>query len=209
MNIVSAALVQVRYCAAPQPLTDIDAPQAVPEPGQNERVKDYARGDADAALRSAAVTTDLQYSIARNNHNPMELPATVARLDGDQLTVWDKVQGITWALEAYSKAFGIPKERVRIISPFVGGAFGSARKTADASSDQTGVVPQAVLLRGRIPPDQPAADGHRRRPSGRISTIVHEARVENSRYDGYEDNLTGVARFQYSSPNMRSTYRTV
>lgn len=45
--------------------------------------------------------------------------------------------------------------------------------------------------------------------SGRISTIVHEARVENSRYDGYEDNLTGVARFQYSSPNMRSTYRTV
>jgi len=216
-----AALVQVRYGAAPQPLTDIDAPQAVPEPGQNERVKDYARGDADAALRSAAVTTDLQYAIARNNHNPMELPATVARWDGDQLTVWDKVQGITWAHEAYSKAFGIPKERIRIISPFVGGAFGSAGKTwshqllAAFSARQMRRPIKLVLTRkqfysvvGYRPTSrQRMAIGADR--SGRISAIVHEARVENSRYDGYEDNLTGVARFQYSSPNMRSTYRTV
>ena len=124
----AAALVEVRYDSTAS-LTDIDAPQAVPEPGQTARVADYARGDADAALRTAAVTSDLQYSIGRNNHNPMELPATIARWDGDQLTVWDKVQGITWSQQAYSKAFGIPADRVRVISPFVGGAFGSAGKT--------------------------------------------------------------------------------
>lgn len=45
--------------------------------------------------------------------------------------------------------------------------------------------------------------------AGRISAIIHEARVENSRYDGYEDNVTEVPRFQYDAPNMRSTYRTV
>ena len=45
--------------------------------------------------------------------------------------------------------------------------------------------------------------------SGSINAMIHEARVENSRYDGYEDNVTEVPRFQYRSPNMRSTYRTV
>ena len=82
-----AALVRVRYSPGPSN-TDIDAPLAIPEPG--ERQTDYARGQPEAALRAAAVVTDRQYAIARNNHNPMELPATVAKWDGDRLTVWDK-----------------------------------------------------------------------------------------------------------------------
>ena len=89
-----ASLVEVRYRPGPQ-LTDIDAPQAEQKPGS--RTRDYARGDADNALRSAAVVTDLRYSIMRNNHNPMEIPATIASWDGDRLTVWDKVQSISGA----------------------------------------------------------------------------------------------------------------
>ncbi len=76
-----AALVEVRYRPGPQ-LTNIDAPQAEPKPGT--RTRDYARGSADDALRGAAVVTDLHYSIMRNNHNPMEIPATVASWDGDR-----------------------------------------------------------------------------------------------------------------------------
>ena len=93
-------------------MTDIDAPQVVKEPGKTERVRDYARGNADDAMRAAAVVSDLRYSIARNNHNPMELPATIASWDGDRLTVWDKVQGITWALEAvFPRHSGFPPTR--------------------------------------------------------------------------------------------------
>ena len=43
--------------------------------------------------------------------------------------------------------------------------------------------------------------------SGRITAIVHEGSVEVSRYNPYEDNLTGPARFLYQSPGMRSTLR--
>src|SRR5205807_3690657 len=98
-----AALVDVRYSSWPM-LTDIDAPQAITQPAQSSSNRDYARGDADQAIRGAAVVTDLEFSIARNYHNPMELPATVARWDGDQLTVWDKVQGIGSARQAYAEA---------------------------------------------------------------------------------------------------------
>ena len=121
-----ATLVEVRYRPGPQ-LTNIDAPQAEQKPGS--RTRDYARGDADDALRGAAVVTDLHYSIMRNNHNPMEIPATVASWDGDRLTVWDKVQSISGAQKTYADAFGVPGDHVRVISPFVGGAFGSAGTT--------------------------------------------------------------------------------
>ena len=66
-----ASLVDVKFREDPQ-LTNIDAPQAEQKPGS--RTKDYARGNGDDALRSAAVVTDLRYSIMRNNHNPMEIP---------------------------------------------------------------------------------------------------------------------------------------
>jgi len=215
-----ASLVEVRYSHEP-PLTDMDSTQAVQEPGCGERVRDHARGDADNALRAAAVVSDLQYSIGRNNHNPMELPATIASWDGDRLTVWDKVQGITWALEAYSEAFGIPFDQIRVISPFVGGGFGVAGKiwphqllAAHAARQMRRPVKlvldrkQFYTVAGYRPTSrQRLAIGADR--SGRIGAIIHEGRTENSRYESYEDGIVGPPRFMYSAPNLRSTYRSV
>ena len=213
-----ASLVDVKYRETAQ-LTNIDAPQAEQKPGT--RTKDYARGDADDALRSAAVVTDLRYSIMRNNHNPMEIPATVASWDGDRLTVWDKTQTISGAQTAYAAAFGVPDDQVRVISPFVGGAFGSAGTTwphqllAAFAARQIRRPVKLVLTRkqyysgiGYRPTSrQRMAIGADR--SGRINAIVHEAHTETSRYNAYEDNLMTGPRFLYGSPNMRSTYRIV
>jgi xanthine dehydrogenase YagR molybdenum-binding subunit len=213
-----ASLVNVPYLPGPQ-LSNIDAPQAEQKPGS--RTRDYARGNADDALRRAAVVSDLRYSIERNNHNPMELPSTVASWDGDQLTVWDKVQSISGAQQAYADAFGVPTEQVRVISPFVGGAFGSAGTTwphqllAAFAARQMRRPVKLVLSRKQIysgigyrpTSRQRMAIGADR--SGTISSIVHEARTETSRYNAYEDNLMTAPRFLYSAPNMRSTYRVV
>nr|WP_079925837.1 xanthine dehydrogenase family protein molybdopterin-binding subunit [Mycobacterium sp. AT1] len=213
-----AALVRVRYSPGPSN-TDIDAPLAIPEPG--ERQTDYARGQPEAALRAAAVVTDRQYAIARNNHNPMELPATVAKWDGDRLTVWDKTQSIVGAQEAHAEAHGVPVDHVRVISPFVGGAFGSAGQTwphqllASFAARQLGRPVKLVLTReqtyagiGYRPTSrQRMAIGADR--SGRIDAIVHEGRTETARYASYEDGLTASPKFMYTSPNMRSTYRVV
>jgi xanthine dehydrogenase YagR molybdenum-binding subunit len=213
-----ASLVDVKYRPGAQ-LTNIDAPQAEQKPGS--RTRDYARGTADNALRNAAMVTDLRYSIMRNNHNPMEIPATVARWDGDRLTVWDKVQSISGARSTYSEAFGLPGDHVRVISPFVGGAFGSAgtiwphQLLAAYAARQVGRPVKLVLTRKqyysgvgfRPTSRQRMAIGADR--SGRISAIVHEGHTETSRYNSYEDNLMSGPRFLYSSPNMRSTYRTV
>jgi xanthine dehydrogenase YagR molybdenum-binding subunit len=213
-----AALVEVQYSAGAA-LTDIDAPQAIPEPGHNQ--VDYARGTPEAALSAAAVVTDMQYGIARNNHNPMELPSTVARWDGDRLTVWDKVQSIVGAQAAHAKAHGVPPDHVRVISPFVGGAFGSAGQTwphqllASFAAKVMNRPVKLVLTRqqmyggiGYRPTSrQRMAIGADR--TGRIGAIIHEGRTETARYATYEDGLTASPKFMYTSPNMRSTYRVV
>jgi xanthine dehydrogenase YagR molybdenum-binding subunit len=214
-----ATLVDVRYSAAAQ-LTDIDAPQAALQPGRNTR--DYSRGDPDGALRGAAIVSDLTYSIARNNHNGMELPATVASWDGDRLTVWDKLQSISGAQQSYSQAFGVPLDHVRVISPFVGGAFGSAGRVwphqliAAFAARQLRRPVKLVLTRkqqyngiGYRPTSrQRMIIGTDR--SGTIAAITHEGRTETAKYDVYEDGgLTTSPRFLYRSPNMRSTYRVV
>ncbi|OBK52120.1 xanthine dehydrogenase family protein molybdopterin-binding subunit [Mycobacterium kubicae] len=213
-----ASLVTVRYAARPA-LTNIDAAQAVPQPGRNTR--DYVRGDPEHAIRDAAVVTDLEFSIARNNHNPMELPATVASWDGDRLTVWDKVQSISSARQNYAKALGVPPEDVRVLSPFVGGAFGSAGQTwphqvlAAFAARRMQRPVKLVLTRkqmysgiGYRPTSrQRLAIGADR--NGRIGAMIHEGRTETAKYETYEDGLVGNPRFMYRIPSVRSTYRIV
>jgi xanthine dehydrogenase YagR molybdenum-binding subunit len=214
-----ASLVEVRYATEP-PVTNIDAPgvelQSAPE------TPDYARGDADSAMRSAPVVADHHYTIARNHHNPMELPSTIASWnDGDQLILWDKVQGITAAQAAIAQANGLPPENVRVISPFVGGAFGSAGRTwphqllaAFAARQMRRPVKLVITRRqmyggiGYRPTSrQQLAIGADR--SGRITAIIHESHTETARYQLYEEGLTELPKFLYSSPNMRSAYRVV
>jgi xanthine dehydrogenase YagR molybdenum-binding subunit len=214
-----AALVEVHYSAVGRQLTNIDAQQVVQNPGRN--TKDYSRGDADQAMRDAAVVSELGYSIERNNHNPMELPSTIASWDDDRLTVWDKVQSISNAQQAYAKALGVPPDHVRVISPFVGGAFGSAGQTwphqllAAFAARQMRRPVKLVLTRKQMYSGIGYRPTSRQRMtigadrSGHISVIVHEGHTETARYALYEDGLAGNPRFVYTAPHMRSTYRVV
>jgi xanthine dehydrogenase YagR molybdenum-binding subunit len=213
-----ASLVTVRYAQAPQ-VTDIDSRLAVPQPGQHQI--DYTRGDPDGTISRAHMVSDLSYSITRYNHNPMELPSTLASWDGDRLTVWDKAQGINSAQAVYGKAFGIPPANVRVICPFIGGAFGSAGGTwphqilAAFAARQLRQPVKLVLTRKQMYNGVGYRPASRQRlaigadASGAITTIVHEGRTESARYTLFEDSITGPAKFLYTSPNMRSTYRVV
>ncbi|SFL33224.1 aldehyde oxidoreductase molybdenum-binding subunit PaoC [Methylobacterium pseudosasicola] len=81
-------------------------------------------GDFDGAFAQAPVTLDETYSTADESHAMMEPHATVAAWDGDKLTLWTSNQMIAWGHGSVAKILGIPKENVRIDSPYVGGGFG-------------------------------------------------------------------------------------
>ena len=87
---------------------------------------DKPRGDAAKAFAAAAVRHEAEYFIPVEYHNPMELfAATVVWKDGGKLTVFDKTQGVQNVQRYVCGVFGLKSDDVRVMSPFVGGAFGS------------------------------------------------------------------------------------
>lgn len=125
----AAALVHTTYTeqkpeldmatAPPAPTTGSGRPAGGKEPVAT------TRGDFDAGLAQADVHAEYTYTTPFEQHNPMELHATIAQWEGDHLTLYDSSQGIFPARNVVAKTFGVPTENVRLVSHFVGGGFGS------------------------------------------------------------------------------------
>ena len=118
----AAALVEVTY--------QRDAPVLAYEDLRASRVShpwtpDYVRGDVPSALAAADVRIDETYTTSANTNNPIGLFATVAAWDGDVLTVHDTTQHPHGVRDTLATAFGIAPASVRVLVPFVGGAFGA------------------------------------------------------------------------------------
>jgi len=85
---------------------------------------DTAVGDFAGALATSPVRLDETYSTPDQAHAMMEPHASMAAWEGDKLILWTSNQMIDWSTGDVAKTLGIPKENVRLISPFVGGGFG-------------------------------------------------------------------------------------
>ena len=94
---------------------------AVPKP---EEKPDTAVGDFGGAFASAPVQLDATYTTPDQSHMMMEPHASIASWEGDKLTLWTSNQMIAWSKGDIAKTLGIPKENVRLDSPFIGGGFG-------------------------------------------------------------------------------------
>lgn len=85
---------------------------------------DSATGDFAKAFSAAEVQFDAVYTTPDQTHAMMEPHASIARWEGEKLTVWTSNQMIAWSVGDMAKTLGIKEENVRLISPFIGGGFG-------------------------------------------------------------------------------------
>lgn len=92
--------------------------------GEGEEAPDSSFGDFAGAFASAPVKLDTTYTTPDQSHAMMEPHASTAKWDGDRLTLWTSNQMIAWGVGDVAKNLGIPKENVRLISPYIGGGFG-------------------------------------------------------------------------------------
>ena len=96
-----------------------------PKPqGGFDPIPDTAVGDFDGAFAAAPVQLDATYTTPDQSHMMMEPHATIAAWEGDKLTVWTSNQMVNWSRGDLAKTLGIPKDNVRLDSPYVGGGFG-------------------------------------------------------------------------------------
>lgn len=120
----AAQLVRVDYASVAGSF-DLAASTATSKPAEgNSGPADSAVGDFAGAFAAAPVKLDATYSTPDEAHAMMEPHASMAAWNGDKLTLWTSNQMIDWNTADMARTLGIAKDKVRLISPFIGGGFG-------------------------------------------------------------------------------------
>ncbi len=219
-----ASLVRATYAPDAAARTRFDPALAEPTSGaaaKKNRGPETRKGDAEAALARAAVGIDATYRNGREQHHPMELNATVAQWQGDRLTLWSKSQWVQNERDEIARRFGIPPDHVRVINPYVGGAFGSVLRTwphvtlAAMAARRLGRPVRLELTRRQMTTyvgargmaEQRVQLGAER--DGRLTAMVHEVVGQTSTYEEFAEPALGPAGATYACPNRLTRYKLV
>jgi nicotinate dehydrogenase subunit B len=82
------------------------------------------KGDLAEGEKRSVSLFEGKYLNGYGAHAPIETHTALARLEGGTMTVWSSTQTPFPSQQAIAQAIGLPKENVRVITPFVGGGFG-------------------------------------------------------------------------------------
>ena len=83
-----------------------------------------AKGNVDQGFKEADITLQSLYEWPNPAHCPLEPYQTIARWDGDELTVWISTQTL-WEVQDYiSGALEIPASKISVINKWVGSGYG-------------------------------------------------------------------------------------
>ena len=119
----AAKLIDVKYNKADGAF-DLAAARHSGAVAKHKENPDHATGDFNAAFAAAPVKLDAEYSTPDQSHAMLEPHASTASWNGDKLTLWTSNQMVDWSRGDLANTLGIAKDKVRLISPYVGGGFG-------------------------------------------------------------------------------------
>jgi xanthine dehydrogenase YagR molybdenum-binding subunit len=211
----AASLVRVEY-QAEMHLTDLHQRLVEAKPISTPP---KPRGKADKALAGAAVRHQGDYFIPVEHHNPMELYAsTVIRGADGKLTVYDKTQGVQNVQRYLCSVFKMKSDDIRVISPYVGGAFGSGLRPQHQAvlavlaaralqrSVRLVLTRQQMYTLGYRPGtiERVALGAH---TNGALDAITHDAIAMTSQYEDFARNDTGWSGALYKCANTKYSHK--
>jgi xanthine dehydrogenase YagR molybdenum-binding subunit len=180
------------------------------------------RGDLQMGLAKADLRLSNVYQTPFEVHNPMEPHATLAVWDNpDHLTLYDATQGVFSNQERVAALLGLKPENVRVISPYLGGGFGSKGPTwshvvlAALAAKQLGRPvklevsrPQMFGMLGyRSPTHQTIIAGAKK--DGTLSALSHDTLSHTSSFDEFVETSSLVSRMLYRTPANSTTHKIV
>jgi xanthine dehydrogenase YagR molybdenum-binding subunit len=216
----AASLIRVEYERKPH-VTDFDAQRKRGAISKRDPAQSVARGDPATAFEQAAVRIKAEYRMPVEHHNPMEPFAATAVWEGDdRITVFDKTQGPQNCRNYVAGVFGMPRDKVRVLSPYVGGGFGSglrpqyelllavlAARALKRSVRVTLTRQQMFTLGYR------AANVHElvlaANSDGNLASFRHEAVSMTSQFEDFQRNLVNWSSLLYRCANADLGQRLV
>lgn len=184
--------------------------------GENPEV-----GDAAKAFAAAPVTVDAWYSTPTQHHNPIELFGTTCTWNGDRLEVLESSQNVHGCKHGLAEQLGIAPENVHVVSPYVGGAFGSrgslTQRTALIALAARRLARPVKLVATRgdgftIATYRAETRHHLRLAAGRdgkLQALRHDGWEVTSRPDDYKVAGTDASTRLYACPNVSSSVSIV
>ncbi|RFS81795.1 xanthine dehydrogenase family protein molybdopterin-binding subunit [Actinomadura spongiicola] len=182
---------------------------------------DTEQGEPEDAYGCSAVRVDVTYTTPAEHNNPMEPHTTLAQWNDDGLTLYDSTQGASSVQNIIARVFGLDRTQVRVVSPHVGGGFGSK------GSPRPNVVIAAMAARavGRpvkfaVPRQQMYATTGYRTPTiqrfrvgadsdGRLNAVLHDVVEQTSTVKEFAEQTATPTRVMYQAPHRRTSHRLV
>ncbi|HEX4408660.1 MAG TPA: aldehyde oxidoreductase molybdenum-binding subunit PaoC [Xanthobacteraceae bacterium] len=179
---------------------------------------DTASGDFSDAFAASPVQFDETYTTPDQAHAMMEPHASIAAWDGDRLMLWTSNQMIDWGTGDMAKTLRVPKDKIHLMSPFIGGGFGGklflrsdallAALGARAARRAVKVaLPRPLIFNNTT--HRPATIQRIRigtERDGRISAIAHESWSGNLP-GGDPETAVGQTRLLYAGANRMTAMR--
>ena len=175
-------------------------------------------GDFEQAFAAASVKLDARYTTPDHSHSMMEPFASIASWDGDALTLWTSNQMIDWGRTDLAATLGMPKEKIRFMSPYVGGGFGGKLfLRADAvlaalGAKAVGRPVKLALTRPMMANNATHRPATRQRirigttPDGTITAIAHES-GSGDQPDGQSETAVLQSKLLYAGANRMTAMR--
>ncbi|MXP15331.1 molybdopterin-dependent oxidoreductase [Altererythrobacter confluentis] len=171
------------------------------------------QGDLAHAMKQADASVDLHYSTEGHASAAMEPHASIAQWDGDTLTVHASLQMLNYNITELADAMGLKEGKVRLLSPFVGGGFGSKLGVsqdvvaASVAAMELGRPVRVVMSRQQVFQTimrrsettqrlRLAADA-----DGKLTGFGHEALVSNLPNEEFAEPVTQSSEFLYGGEN--------
>ncbi len=218
--VYASTLVKAQY-KKEEAHTDFDKERKNGHPveGSEGDLKDYVRGIADA-YKSAPVKIEAVYTSPIEVHNPMEMHAVTVVWEGeDKVTLYDKTQSLADAQKNIMNLYNLPQTNVRIISKYIGGAFGSAfnfwphTAAAVMGAKKVGKPLKLSLSRDQMftlvgfRPQAVQKIGMGAQQDGKLTGITHEADACTSSYETFTEGIVNISRTLYACPNVNTRYK--
>lgn len=216
----AAALVGVDYQIEPHE-TDLNQKreQAYHPKLRSTTPKPTEYGNPQEAFDKAEVRHEAEYLQPHEHHNPMENFASTVVYDRDgKLTIYDKTQGAINCHSYITSVFGLGKDDVRVLTPFMGGGFGSGLRP----QHQVFLATMAALdlqksVRVSLTRQQMFTFGHRpnsiqnialgAHSDGTLESLTHECLEETSHHEDYNENVVNWSGILYDCDNVKLDYK--
>ena len=208
----------MRHNRCDRPSTSWEGPTEPEDPGlqpERPKAKQSDVGDIEEAMAKAAFTVDRTWRTPGHSSAAMEPHAAIAAWDGDTLELRGSYQMLKYNRNELADALGIKPKHIRLLSPFVGGGFGSKlgisheAVAAALAARELGRPVMVVLSRQQVFEATTRRSETRQRirlaagPDGRLTGISHESLVSNLPGESYSENVAQATHFLYAGANRR------